>query len=88
MKKFIKGAIGAFFVAGALSGAAGRAHAADTLTQNMTIATTPIPAASCLYVSEWNGSAFVDRSRCDNWAFWLGAVPLNGAAGTPTSIVF
>jgi len=52
----------------------------------MATATSPTPALSCIYVSEWTGNAFVDRSRCSGWAEWLGAVPLNGAAGTPTSI--
>jgi len=84
MNTFTKGAGGAFFVASILYGTAGQARA-DALAQEMTPATSPIPALSCIYVSEWDGSAFVDRSRCSAWAAWLGAVPLNGALGTPTS---
>ena len=34
---------------------------ADALVQDFSAATSPIPALSCLYVSEWNGDAFVDR---------------------------
>lgn len=84
MNNFKTGALGAFFVAGIFV-SMGASARADTLAQDLTTATSPIPAASCIYVSEWNGSAFVDRSRCDNWATWIRAVPLNGALGTPTS---
>src|SRR3954465_11153338 len=85
MNKSTKGAIGAFSLAGVLFGLSSQARAADTLAQDMTASTSPLPSLSCLYVSEWNGSAFVDRSRCSNYAVWLGAVALNGALGTPTS---
>lgn len=82
MRKFMA-PIGAFFIASTLAGFT--SAQTPTLPQDMSPATSPVPDQSCLFVSEWNGSAFVNRGLCTGYAAAFGAVPLNGALGTPSS---
>jgi hypothetical protein len=79
--RFIGGALGAFFVA-LLSTSA---HS-DSFVQSLPSVEPVIPEESCMYVAEWNGISWVDKSLCSNYAAAIGAVPLNGDAGAPSAI--